>query len=113
MTVKLEELKHDQTRWRFWEQRHHDGMSTQWVMETDEYKCCMIAELPDLSKWHKDRHPEWETEHNADLERIRANCRLAAASPIMLEALLAAQQGDMSKLQYAIDHATGKLDWHD
>lgn len=104
-------LKHDDTRWRFYRQTHHDGHSQQWVLESDEYKAMAIMELPHLSQWHKDRNPDWEQEWNDDVERVQANADLIQSAPIMLEALLAAQQGDNSKIEEAIKHATGQLDW--
>jgi hypothetical protein len=109
--VALEDLKHDQTTWRFHRQTHHDGHSQQWVLESDEVRCMAIMELLHLSKWHKDRNPGWEEEWNADVERIQANADLIQSAPIMLEALLAAQQGDTSMIDRAIEHATGQRNW--
>lgn len=102
---------HDESRWHFYKQTHHDGHSVQWILESDEYKCMAIMELHHDSKWHKDRHPEWEQEWKANEARIQANADLIQSAPRMLEALLAAQQGDMSQIQKAIDMATGKLNW--
>ena len=103
--------KHDGTRWRFSRQTHHKGHSQQWVLESDEYKGMAIMELEHFSQWYKDRNPDWEKEFNTNAERIQANADLIQSSPIMLKALLLAKQGDMSKVDEAIEHATGKLDW--
>lgn len=102
-------LKHDQTNWRFWRQTAVDGHSQQWVLESDEYKCMAIMDLPHLSQWYKDRHPEWESEWNADVERVQANADLIQSAPEMLQALLAVQQGDTSLVERAIKKATGEL----
>lgn len=105
-------LKHDQTRWRFDELKHHVRENViQWVFESDDYKCMAVMELDGFSKWYTDRHPDWETEYNENLERIRANANLIQSAPIMLEALLAAKAGDNSLIEKAIEHATGIRDW--
>ena len=104
-------MLHDSSRWRFWRQTSPDGYAQQWILESDEYHGMAILTLQHVSQWHKDRHPEWEQEWNADVARVQANADLIQSAPRMLEALLAAQQGDMSQVQEAIDMATGKLDW--
>jgi hypothetical protein len=105
------ELKHDDTRWRWHRQTSVDKHSQQWVLESDEAKCMAIMDLPHLSKWYKDRNPGWEQEWNQSVERVQANANLMQASNIMLRALLAAQNGDTSLIQEAIEHATGKRNW--
>ena len=107
----MSDLKHDDSRWSFWRQTSPDGHSQQWVMESDERKCMAIMELPHISQWHKDRHPEWETEWNNDVQQIQANADLIQSAPFMLNALLAVQNGDLSLVQEAIERATGKRDW--
>lgn len=105
------ELKHDDTRWRFVRETSIDGHKQQWVMESDQAKCMAIMELPHLSQWFKNKYPEAEQIWNEDVERIQANANLMQSAPIMLRALLAAQNGDTSLIQEAIEHATGKRNW--
>jgi len=89
-------LKHDNTRWRFYEQKHHvDKNRIQFILESDECHCMAIM--------------EWEQGYSRDIESIRADANLIQSAPIMLEALLAAQNGDMSQIDRAIKHATS--DW--
>ena len=111
--MELSDFKHDQTNWRFHRETAPDGHSQRWWLESDEYKCMAMMELPHLSNWFKDRNPEWEKEYNADCERIQANADLIQSAPRMLEALIAAQSGDLSLIDDAIAHATGEKEWHE
>lgn len=106
-------MPHSEGRWRFHRQTSDDGYRQQWLLESDTRKLMAVMELPHLSKWHKDRNPDWETEWNKDVAEIQANADLMQSSPIMLEALLAAQAGDTSLIEAAIEHATGKREWHE
>jgi hypothetical protein len=106
-------MPHSEGRWRFFKNEATDGHSTHWVLESDARKLMAVMELHHVSKWHKDRHPDWEVEFNADMAEIQANADLMQSSPIMLEALLAAKAGDTSLIDAAIEHATGKREWHE
>lgn len=78
---------HTPAPWRGWRQRHHDGMGWQWVLDSDTRGGMAILELPDMSKWYKDRHPDWAAEQRATLTEIDANFALIKASPVMLRGL--------------------------
>lgn len=96
---------------RFHFTTNHIRKSFQWVMESDEYHGIAIIELQWVSKWYKDRNPQWEQEQNAELERCQKTANLLQSAPDMLEALRAAKNGDMSLIDEAIDKAEGRLDW--
>lgn len=66
----------------------------------------MAMELLYPSPWAKNNNPAWEEKWNASVERIQANADLIQSANIMLDALLAAQRGDNSKIDEAILHAT-------
>ncbi len=78
---------HTPEPWRGWRQRHHDGMGWQWVLDSDTRGGMAILELPDKSKWYKDRHPDWAVEQRETLTEIDANFALIKKSPSTLRVL--------------------------
>lgn len=104
-------MDHDDTQWRSYKRIAPDGYSTYWIIESDLRHCMAKIELSHVSKSEKEYNPNWETEFNNDLRQVQANVNLMEAAPTMLEALIAAKNGDMSLIEKAIDRATGKIDW--
>ena len=101
----------DHANWRAHHQTNNTRYAHQWVLESDEYNGIAILELPWYSKWHKDNNPQWKEEWDRETKRVQNAAFLIQSAPFMLETLLEVASGDTSKVQEAIDRATGKLDW--
>lgn len=100
--------RHEQ---RWYAHRNLYNHQYSWVLESDERKCIAISTLDEMSQWYKDRHPDWELEHYADLRDVQAHVDLMVAAPFMLRALLAAKDGDLSLVDEAIERGYGRTNW--
>ena len=84
---ELPVILHTPEPWKGYRERHVDKMGWQWILDSDTRGGMAILDLPDMSKWHKDRHPEWADEQRKTLTEIDANFALIKAAPRMLRVL--------------------------
>jgi len=84
---ELPMILHTPEPWKGYRERAVDNMGWKWVLDSNTRGCMAVLDLPDISNWHKDRHPEWAAEQRKTLTEIDANFALIKAAPAMLRVL--------------------------